>query len=204
MGKPIIAYSIEAALKSGLFDEVMVSTDDQEIAAIAKQYGASVPFMRSAETANDHAIIADVLEDVLKGYDKLGTHFDNMCCVLATAPLMRSDDLMAAYKKLIETDFVTVMPIVQFSFPIMRSLKMDADGKIEFNWPEYYPVRSQDIPPAYHDAGMFYWHKIEQWRKGVDKKCGYVLDDIYVQDIDTETDWRLAEVKYKLLNDSKA
>ena len=204
LGKPIIAYSIEAALKSGLFDEVMVSTDDQEIAAIAKQYGASVPFMRSAETANDHAIIADVLEDVLKGYDKLGTHFDNMCCVLATAPLMRSDDLMAAYKKLIETDFVTVMPIVQFSFPIMRSLKMDADGKIEFNWPEYYPVRSQDIPPAYHDAGMFYWHKIEQWRKGVDKKCGYVLDDIYVQDIDTETDWRLAEVKYKLLNDSKA
>lgn len=200
LGKPIIAYSIEAALKSGLFDEIMVSTDDKEIAAIAKQFGASVPFMRSAETANDHAIIADVLENVLKEYDKLGKHFDNMCCMLATAPLVRVEDLKAAYEKLIITGYVTVMPIVQFSFPIMRSLKMDETGKIDYNWPEYYPVRSQDIPPAYHDAGMFYWHKIESWRKGVDNKCGYLLDDVYVQDIDTETDWRIAEMKYKLLN----
>ena len=199
LGKPIIAYSIEAAIKSGLFDEVMVSTDDEQIATIAKQYGASVPFMRSAETANDHAIIADVLNDVLNCYDKLGKHFDNMCCILATAPLLRVEDLQAAYDKLVQSDFVTVMPIVQFSFPIMRSLKMDEKGMIEYNWPEYYPVRSQDIPPAYHDAGMFYWHKIEEWRKGVDYKSGYVLDDVYVQDIDTETDWKLAEMKYKLL-----
>ena len=200
LGKPIIAYSIEAALKSGLFDEVMVSTDDHEIATIAKQYGASVPFMRSAETANDHAIIAEVLEDVLKGYDRLGKQFDNMCCVLATAPLLRSEDLHEAYRKLVDSDFVSVFPIVQFSFPIMRSFKMDDNGKIEYNWPEYYPVRSQDIPPAYHDAGMFYWHKIDQWRKGIDNKCGYVLDDIFVQDIDTEADWKLAEMKYLLLN----
>ena len=200
LGKPIIAYSIEAALKSGLFDEVMVSTDDAEIAAIAKQYGANVPFMRSDETANDHAIIADVLNDVLNCYDKLGKHFDNMCCILATAPLLRVGDLQNAYNKLIQSDFVTVIPIVQFSFPIMRSFKMDEKGMIEFNWPEYYPVRSQDIPPAYHDAGMFYWHKIEEWRKGVDYKSGYVLDDVYVQDIDTETDWKLAEMKYQLLN----
>ena len=200
LGKPIIAYSIEAALKSGLFDEVMVSTDDEQIVAIAKQYGASVPSMRSAETANDHAIIADVLNDVLNCYDKLEKHFDNMCCILATAPLLRVEDLQAAYDKLVQSDFVTVMPIVQFSFPIMRSLKMDEKGMIEYNWPEYYPVRSQDIPPAYHDAGMFYWHKIEEWRKGVDYKSGYVLDDVYVQDIDTETDWKLAEMKYKLLN----
>ncbi len=200
LGKPIIAYSIEAALKSGLFEEVMVSTEDAEIAAIAKRYGASVPFLRSAETANDHAIIADVLNDVLSSYDKLGKHFDNMCCLMATAPLLRVEDLQAAYDKLVQSDFVTVMPIVQFSFPIMRSLKMDEKGMIEYNWPEYYPVRSQDIPPAYHDAGMFDWHKIEEWRRGVDYKCGYVLDDIYVQDIDTETDWKLAEMKYKLLN----
>lgn len=200
LGKPIIAYSIEAALKSGLFDEVMVSTDDEQIAAIAKQYGASVPFMRSAETANDHAIIADVLNDVLNCYDKLGKHFDNMCCILATAPLLRVEDLQNAYNKLTQSDFVTVIPIVQFSFPIMRSFKMDEKGMIEFNWPEYYPVRSQDIPPAYHDAGMFYWHKIEEWRNGVDYKNGYVLDDVYVQDIDTETDWKLAEMKYMLLN----
>jgi N-acylneuraminate cytidylyltransferase len=200
LGKPIIAYSIEAALKSGLFDEVMVSTDDEQIAAIAKQYGASVPFMRSAETANDHAIIADVLNDVLNCYDKLGKHFDNMCCILATAPLLRVEDLQNAYNKLTQSDFVTVIPIVQFSFPIMRSFKMDEKGMIEFNWPEYYPVRSQDIHPAYHDAGMFYWHKIEEWRNGVDYKNGYVLDDVYVQDIDTETDWKLAEMKYMLLN----
>ena len=200
LGKPIIAYSIEAALKSGLFDEVMVSTDDAEIAAIAKQYGANVPFMRSDETANDHAIIADVLNDVLNCYDKLGKHFDNMCCILATAPLLRVEDLQNAYNKLTQSDFVTVIPIVQFSFPIMRSFKMDEKGMIEFNWPEYYPVRSQDIPPAYHDAGMFYWHKIEEWRNGVDYKSGYVLDDVYVQDIDTETDWKLAEMKYQLLN----
>lgn len=199
LGKPIIAYSIDAALKSGCFDEVMVSTDDEQIAVIAKQYGASVPFMRSAETANDHAIIADVLNDVLNCYGKLEKHFDNMCCILATAPLLRVEDLQAAYDKLVQSDFVTVMPIVQFSFPIMRSLKMDEKGMIEYNWPEYYPVRSQDIPPAYHDAGMFYWHKIEEWRKGVDYKSGYVLDDVYVQDIDTETDWKLAEMKYKLL-----
>ena len=198
LGKPIIAYSIEAALKSGLFDEVMVSTDEEQIAAIAKQYGASVPFMRSAETANDYAILADVLNDVLKCYDQMGKHFDNMCCILATAPLLRAEYLQDAYDNLIHSDFVTVMPVVQFSFPIMRSFKMDQFGKIEFNWPEYATTRSQDIPPAYHDAGMFYWHKIEPWRKGVDDKCGIVLDETRVQDIDTEQDWQIAELKYKL------
>lgn len=200
LGKPIIAYSIEAALKSGLFDEVMVSTDDQEIATIAKQYGASVPFMRSAETANDYAILADVLNDVLNSYDKLGKHFDNMCCILATAPLLRVDDLQKTYDKLIQSDFVTVMPIVQFSFPIMRSLKMDQSDKIEFNWPEYAKIRSQDIPGAYHDAGMFYWHKIEEWKLGIFNRGAVVLDEMCVQDIDTEQDWQIAEMKYKLLN----
>ena len=200
LGKPIIAYSIEAALKSGLFDEVMVSTDDAEIAAIAEQYGASVPFMRSAETANDHAIIADVLNDVLKCYDQMGKHFDNMCCILATAPLLKAEDLQEAYNKLIQSDFVTVMPIVQFSFPIMRSLKMDQSGKIEFNWPEYAKTRSQDIPVAYHDAGMFYWHKIEEWKLGIFNRGAVVLDEMCVQDIDTEQDWQIAEMKYKLLN----
>lgn len=200
LGKPIIAYSIEAALKSGLFEEVMVSTDDEQIAAIAKQYGASVPFMRSAETANDHAIIADVLNDVLSCYDKLGTHFDNMCCILATAPLLRVEDLQAAYDKLVQSDFVTVMPIVQFSFPIMRSLKIDEKGKVEFNWPEYAKTRSQDIPAAYHDAGMFYWHKIGEWMQGIFNRGAVILDEMCVQDIDTEQDWQIAELKYKFIN----
>lgn len=199
LGKPIIAYSIEAALKSGLFDEVMVSTDDAAIAEIAKQYGASVPFMRSAETANDHAIIADVLNDVLNCYDKLEKHFDNMCCILATAPLLRVEDLQKAYDKLIKTDFVTVMPVVQFSFPILRSLNMNEKGKVEFNWPEFAKTRSQDIPAAYHDAGMFYWHKIEEWRQGVFNRGAVILDEMCVQDIDTEQDWQIAELKYKLI-----
>lgn len=200
LGKPIIVYSIEAALKSGLFDEVMVSTDDQEIAEIAKQYGASVPFMRSAETANDHAIIADVLEDVLKGYDKLGKHFDNMCCMLATAPLVQVETIKEAYESLMRSEYTTALPVVQFSFPIMRSYKMNEHGGLEFNWPEYATVRSQDIAPAYHDAGMFYWHKIEPWRKNNRKRMGIVVDEVRVQDIDTETDWQIAEMKYKLLN----
>ena len=200
LGKPIIAYSIEAALKSGLFDEVMVSTDDQEIAEIAKLCGASVPFMRSAETANDYAILADVLHDVLNAYDKIGKHFDNMCCVLATAPLIQVETLQRGYYALLESDYATVLPIVQFSFPIMRSFKMNEHGGLEFSWPEYANMRSQDIAPAYHDAGMFYWHKIEPWLAGDNSRKGIILDDTFVQDIDTETDWRIAEMKYKLLN----
>lgn len=200
IGKPIIAYSIEAALKSGLFDEVMVSTDDQEIAEIAKQYGASVPFMRSAETANDYAILADVLHDVLNAYDRIGKHFDNMCCVLATAPLIQVETLQRGYAALQESDYATVLPVVQFSFPIMRSFKMNEQGGLEFNWPEFANKRSQDIAPAYHDAGMFYWHKIKPWLAGDNSRKGIILDDTFVQDIDTETDWRIAEMKYKLLN----
>ena len=152
LGKPIIAYSIEVALKSGLFDEVMVSTDDQEIAEIAKRFGASVPFMRSVETSNDYAILADVLKDVLNSYGKIGKHFDNMCCILATAPLIQEETLKRGYNALLESDFTTVLPVVQFSFPIMRSYKMEENGGLVFNWPEYATARSQDIAPAYHDA----------------------------------------------------
>ena len=202
LGKPIIAYSIEVALKSGLFDEVMVSTDDQEIAEIAKRFGASVPFMRSVETSNDYAILADVLKDVLNSYGKIGKHFDNMCCILATAPLIQEETLKRGYNALLESDFTTVLPVVQFSFPIMRSYKMEENGGLVFNWPEYATARSQDIAPAYHDAGMFYWHKIEQWLAGGKTRKGIILEDTFVQDIDTEIDWKLAELKYKLQKES--
>ena len=121
MGKPIIAYSIEYAKATGLFDEIMVSTDDPEIVEIAKQYGASVPFLRSEKTANDFATLADVLQEVIDKYAEKGVRFDNMCCVLATCPLIKSEYISEAYQRLVDSDFTTICPMVQYSYPIQRS-----------------------------------------------------------------------------------
>lgn len=199
-GKPIIAYSIEAALRSGLFNEVMVSTDDQEIAAIAKQYGASVPFMRSAETANDFATTADVLKEVLSEYNKRGVVFDNLCCIYATAPLIASQDIIEAYNRLSQVDYACVYPVVQFSYPIWRCLDVAEDGSMKRHWPEYENSRSQDLPKEYHDTGTFYWYKLQQGTLASGKIGAIIVPEDRVQDIDTETDWKLAEMKYKLLN----
>ena len=199
-GKPIIAYSIETAFSSGLFDEVMVSTDDKEIASVAMEYGASVPFMRSEDTSNDYATIADVLNDVLGMYKDCGYTYDNMCCILATSPLLTIDKLRDAYDKLIASeDLTTVYPIVPFSYPVLRSLKMDKDGYLRMNWPEYAKTRSQDLETMYHDSGTFYWHKIQPWIAGALIKGGIIMDEMSVQDIDTEMDWQLAKLKYSLL-----
>lgn len=199
LGKPIIAYSIEAALKSGLFDEVMVSTDDQEIAEIARQYGASVPFMRSAETANDFATTKDVLDEVLAGYQKLGKTFDAMCCIYATAPLITAQDVKDAYTRLTQSDFTSVYPVVQFSYPIWRCLDVAEDGSMKRHWPEYENSRSQDLPKEYHDTGTFYWYKLNDNAIQSGKIGAIIVPEERVQDIDTETDWKLAEMKYKLL-----
>lgn len=200
LGKPIIAYSIEAALKSGLFDEVMVSTDDQEIATIAKQYGASVPFMRSVETANDFATTADVLNEVLSEYMKHGQVFDNMCCIYATAPLIVSQDIVDAHKRLMQGDFACVYPVVQFSYPIWRCLDVAEDGSMKRHWPEYENSRSQDLPKEYHDSGTFYWYKLNE-SAFVDGATGaIILSEDRVQDIDNEVDWKLAEMKFELMH----
>lgn len=199
LGKPMIAYPIEVALKSGLFDEVMVSTDDEEIAEIARQYGAKVPFMRSKETANDFATLADVLHEVLTNYEKLGRSFDNMCCILATTPLLQPEDINNGYTKLINSEFSTIVPVVQYSYPILRAFKMDKDGAISYNWPEYAKSRSQDLPNAYHDSGTFYWNKIKLWKSGNIVRGGIVVNEETVQDIDTDRDWRMAEIKYEIL-----
>ncbi len=204
LGKPIIAYSIEAALNSHLFDEVMVSTDDTEIAKIAQQYGASVPFMRSAETSNDFATTADVLNEVLAQYQLRGLVFDNMCCIYATAPLITSNSIIDAYHRLSEGDFVTVYPVVAFSYPIWRCLDVAEDGSMKRHWPEYENSRSQDLPKEYHDTGTFYWYKLSQGTMTTGKTCAIIVSEECVQDIDTETDWRLAEMKYKLLNAKQA
>ena len=200
LGKPIIAYSIEAALKSGLFNEVMVSTDDEQIAAIAKQYGASVPFMRSAETANDFATTRDVLNEVLNEYRKRGQVFEGMCCIYATAPLIAAEDLQAAHELLSSSDFACVYPVVEFSYPIWRCLDVAEDGSMKRHWPEYENSRSQDLPKEYHDSGTFYWYKLNE-SAFVDGATGaIILSEDRVQDIDNEVDWKLAEMKFELMH----
>lgn len=201
MGKPIIAYSIEAALQSGLFDEVMVSTDDEEIAAIARQYGASVPFYRSAKTANDYAPLADVVDEVLEYYKCSGKNFDYFCCILATAPFVREKDLKEAFQELEKGYFDTVRPIVRFEYPIQRAFKLAPDKSVSFFYPEYASARSQDIEQAYHDAGLFYFGKTTKGLHDDNVKGGIVIPLERCQDIDDEKDWLIAELKYKLLRE---
>lgn len=203
LGKPIIAYSIEAALNSGLFDEVMVSTDDKEIAHIARQYGAAVPFLRSDSTANDFATTADVLIEVLESYNNRGKEFDNICCIYSTAPFITSERLQECYE-LLKEGIDAAATVVEYSYPIQRSLVV-RDDKIMMAWPEYKQSRSQDLEPHYHDAGQFYFLKVMPFisTKAIwaENMRGLVLSELEVQDLDTMTDWRLAEMKYKLIHE---
>ncbi|MDK2842451.1 MAG: hypothetical protein PWQ17_1957 [Anaerophaga sp.] len=198
LGKPIIAYSIEAAIQSNLFDEIMVSTEDPEIANVALKYGAKVPFMRSPENANDFATLADVINEVKGQYLELERSFNNICCILPTSPLLMVDNLRMGYELLISKKADSVRPVVRFSYPIQRAVRLDDQGKINMFYPEYQNSRSQDLEPAFHDAGQFYWMKFDAGLKGTNK-YGFEIFEIYVQDIDTEEDWKLAELKYKSL-----
>src|SRR5438270_12846523 len=156
LGRPIIAYSIEAALGSGLFDEVMVSTDDDEIAAVAEEHGAAVPFRRSAAMSDDHATTADVLQEVLGEYGGRGRSFDHACCIYPTAPFVTAERLRVAFARLTASGADCVIPVARFGFPIWRAFCMD-DDRLSYVWPEHAPKRSQDLPPAFHDAGQFYF-----------------------------------------------
>lgn len=204
LGKPIIAYSIDSALKTGLFDIVMVSTDDSEIADVAMKYGAEVPFMRSTNTSNDYATLADVMKEVFVKYNAIGQSFDNACCLLPTSPLLKPEDIILGYTRLSDSDFTVVVPVVEFSYPILRSFNMSETGEISYNWPEYAKTRSQDLQPAYHDSGTYYWYKVDPWLSGIVKRGAIIVDEKYVQDIDTEHDWKMAEMKYRLLNYEKS
>ncbi len=201
-GKPIMAYSIEAALSSGVFDEVMVSTDDEEIAEIAKKYGATVPFMRSEKTSNDFATTVDVIEEVLDEYRKLGKDFGIFTCIYPTAPFITADKLKESIDKLSASDADSLIPVVRFSYPPQRAMEIH-DGNLVFRQPENLTKRSQDLTPHYHDAGQFYVVKTESFRKNrgimVGKILPLELSELEVQDIDNEVDWQLAELKYKLL-----
>lgn len=202
-GKPIMAYSIDAALKSGLFDEVMVSTDDEEFAEVAKQYGASVPFLRSAATANDYATTVEVLIEVVKTYRKQGKEFDNVCCLYSTAPFVTPERLKEAFGKL--SDNVDgCFTVVEYSYPIQRSLRINESGLVEMTYPEHLKSRTQDLEKIYHDAGQFYIMKTAVMENEKTVWCKrtepLVLSELEVQDLDTLTDWKLAEMKFNLLN----
>ena len=201
-GKPIIAYSIEAALNSGIFDEVMVSTDSQNIAEIAKQYGAKVPFMRSEETSNDFATTLDVLKEVISTYQKMDKTFEYFTCIYPTAPFITSEKLKDAAGKLYASDADSIVSVVGFGFPPQRALIMK-EGKLAFQYPEYALRRSQDLEPIYHDCGQFYICKTQSFlEKGAlftSNTIPYVIPDEEVQDIDTMSDWIIAEAKYTVL-----
>lgn len=202
LGKPIIAYSIEAAVKSKLFDEVMVSTDDQEIAEIAIQYGAKAPFLRSKETSNDHATTLSVINEVITTYRiKQKKEFKYACCIYPTAPLIQISQLKNGLDLLINKKYDSVFPVVAFSYPIWRGLERMDNEKTNLIWPEYIHARSQDLKKAYHDAGQWYWINLPQIIDSLftDNTGTIVLDETKVQDIDNITDWKLAELKYELL-----
>lgn len=204
IGKPIIAYSIEAAISSSLFDEVMVSTDDEEIAEVAKSYGAKVPFMRSAENADDFATTADVIVEVLEEYEKLGQTFEYAICIYPTAPFVNSNLLIRGYYLLIKSDYDTVFPAIPFSFPIQRAVRLNAENRIEMLQPKHLRTRSQDLETMYHDCGQFYWLHIERFMEKkeiwTDNSGIVILSEMEAHDIDNLEDWKVAEFKYKIKN----
>ncbi|MEO9485826.1 MAG: pseudaminic acid cytidylyltransferase [Ekhidna sp.] len=201
-GKPIIAYSIHAAISTGLFDEVIVSTDHSDIANIAVQYGASVPFLRSNENSNDHATILDVMHEVVSWYDSKGMSLEICCGIYATAPFIRSEDLVKSYQKLVDEKRDSVLAIGKFPVPIQKAFKMN-DGKISWFFDNFDLDRTQDLSSSYQDAAQFFWFNTAKFkRSGLiigTNTGGYEIDQLAVQDIDTQEDWEMAEFKYQFL-----
>lgn len=202
MGKPMLAYAIEAAEKSELFDTIMVSTDDKEIAAVAKNYGAEVPFMRSAKTSSDYAITYDVLEEVLTEYKKLNIGFDMVCCIYPCVPFLTADSLRKAYNQMLSDSNDAIMPVCKYPVPIEWAMII-SEGKLVPNDRAAQLIRSQDLVPKYYDVGMFYFCKTSallEHKTLVPPNTGaYIIDETECQDIDTMEDWKSAELKYKIL-----
>ena len=202
-GKPIIEYSIDAALKSGIFEEVMVSTDDAEIARIAEAAGAKVPFFRSDENSNDFATTAEVVNEVLQDYMARGEFFDLACCIYPTAPFVTAEAIKTAMETLAREQADVCIPVVKFSFPPQRCVVVN-EGRLVPKWPECMKMRSQDLEPYYHDCGQFYCLDVKAfldqkaiWMKDI---VPFIQDESTVQDIDTLEDWKIAEMKYKIMH----
>jgi len=205
-GKPLIAYSIETALESKLFDKVIVTTDDEEIAAIAKEQGAEVPFIRPKELSDDFTGTGDVVDHALNYLKEQGESYDYACTIYATAPLLQSKYLIEGYNALKNSTAIHAFSATSMPFPIQRTFKLDINGRCEMFTPEHYMSRSQDLEEAYQDAGQFYWTKLNQKSDEImfgKDSIPIILPRHLVQDIDTLEDWQRAEVMYKVLQESK-
>ncbi len=201
-GKPMLAYAIDAAKKAGFFDEIIVSTDSQEIAEVAKKFDANVPFLRSARTADDYATTFDVLEEVLARYKEMGKTFDYVCCIYPCVPFLSSATLLNAYTQMLSTRANAIMPVCKYPVPVEWAMRLN-NGYLYPDDANKQLIRSQDLKPAFFDAGMFYYCKTNVL---LDKKTlvppetqGFVIDEKECQDIDTPDDWIIAELKYKIL-----
>ena len=205
-GKPIIAYSIEAALESNCFDQVIVSTDDNKIAEVAKTYGAKVPFIRPAELSNDYAGTIPVIKHTIEWLENHNNTIDNVCCLYATAPFIQSQTIFKAFQQLQESKADYCFSATSFTFPIQRAIRITRDDKVEMFYPEYFNVRSQDLEEAYHDAGQFYWGKAQAFKDELplfsEASSPYILPRFLVQDIDTTEDWIRAEAMHKVLQET--
>ena len=205
-GRPMIAWSIQAALSSGCFDQVVVSTDDHEIAAVARDFGASVPFLRPDVLADDFAGTTDVVVHAIEELASGGGNPSLVCCLYATAPFVRPEDLRSGHTLwLAQKPSRPVFTATTYPFPIQRAFVINADGGAEMLQHDCYQMRSQDLPAAYHDAGQFYWANRTQWLERPQFARGTVpliLPRWRVQDVDTEEDWRQAELLHQLLDDS--
>ena len=204
-GFPIIKYSIDAAIKSNIFDEIMVSTDSEEIAKIANKYGAKTPFLRSKVNSDDNSTLGNVVTEVLNSYSLIDIYYEEVCCILPTAPLIKVENIVKGFKQLNNGNFNSVFPVFKLEYPIQRSLKIIGNhNEAVMIWPKYLNIRSQDLENAYIDAGQFYCLKSKAVNKDnavfTTKSSVIILDETDVQDIDTIDDWNLAEKKFKLLN----
>jgi pseudaminic acid cytidylyltransferase len=207
-GKPIMGWVIEAALESRIFDRVIVSTDDEDIARLAIEYGAEAPFVRPAELSDDLTGILEVVQHAIGWLRKQDISVEYVCCILATAPFLRPDILSQAFDKLIESGARYAFSVTDYPFPIQRAIRIDPTGRVEALWPENINARSQDLESAYHDAGQFYWGRIEAFERGdvIFSSCSVPikLPRYLVQDIDTVDDWKQAELMFNALRESGA
>ena len=205
-GKPIIAYSIEAALESNCFDQVIVSTDDNEIAEVARTYGAKVPFIRPAKLSNDYAGTIPVIKHTIEWLEGHNNTIDNVCCLYATAPFIQSQTISKAFQQLLESKADYCFSVTSFSFPIQRSIRITQDDKVSMFYPDNFNVRSQDLEEAYHDAGQFYWGKAQAFKDELpifsEAASPYILPRYLVQDIDTTEDWIRAEAMHRVLKET--
>lgn len=202
-GKPMIAWSVEAALASGCFDQVIVSTDDEEIAAVAQKYGADAPFMRPAELSDDHTGTLPVVRHAIEWCKARGTLLDQVCCLYATAPFVRGEDIQRGLGVLEQTGADYAFSVTSYAFPIQRAIRITEAERVEMFHPEHFNTRSQDLEEAYHDAGQFYWGLASAWSEGKvifsQTSAPVILPRHRVQDIDTPEDWLRAEWMFKAM-----